>query len=94
METTFSKENLVSRNPQILFSVIDNEVVLMDIESDRYVQLDSIASDIWITLSEEMTFGDLCTELLSKYDVNEETCHQNLSEFLKELSAAGYITQK
>jgi len=94
LETTFSKENLVSRNPQILFSVIDNEVVLMDIESDRYVQLDSIASDIWITLSEEMTFGELCTELQNKYDVSEETCHQNLSEFLKELSAAGYVTKK
>ena len=66
----------------------------MDIQSDRYVQLDSIASDIWITLSEEMTFGDLCAELLSKYDVSEETCHQNLSEFLKELSAAGYVTRK
>ncbi|KYG84710.1 hypothetical protein AWW67_01310 [Roseivirga seohaensis] len=86
-----SKTELVSRNPEIIFSIIDNEVIIMDIKTDRYIQLDTIASDIWNILSEELSIENLCKILQAKYDVSEEECFEHVNSFLIEMWENNFI---
>lgn len=50
-----------------LTSGIDDELVMMDLESGHYFSLDAIGHDIWNRLEQPVRVGDLCVVLEKAY---------------------------
>ncbi len=69
----------------MLFSHIDDEVVMMSMETGEYYGLNPIASRIWELLETPRTFGQLTNLLMQEFDIDEVTCQHDVSTFLKQL---------
>ena len=66
--------------------------VMIDFDTGKYFMLRGTAADIWDNIQTETTVGDILTTMLSIYDVDEETCLNGISNFLKQLEDSKFIT--
>ena len=78
-------ETRVERNPDILTSEIDQEVVMMSIEQGSYFGLNSVASSIWTLLDEPTTVEVLVGELMKEYEISKKQCEEEICQFLNEM---------
>ena len=64
---------------------VDGEMVLLDMNSENYFGLDSVASDIWRLLQEGKTLDGCREELLEIYDVEADRLRNDLEAFVQQL---------
>lgn len=88
---TLNGDSVISRNPQIISSKMDNEVVMMNIEKGNYYGLNRVGSEIWEKLAEPLTFGELCSMLLQEFEVAKEQCEKEVAAYLGKLVNEGLI---
>lgn len=80
--------------PEILSSKIDEEVVLMSIETGTYYSLDPIGSRIWELLSKEPeTIPELVDQLMEEYDVEVERCITDVQVFIDDMASKKLVTE-
>ncbi len=79
-------ETIVSRNAEITYTEMDDEIVMVNIDRGEYYGLDNIATDIWGMLEEEMRVMDLCEALSKKYSIDTGQCLEDTLPFLKEMA--------
>lgn len=78
-------KTLIKRKSDIVFSKMDNEVVMLSIENGEYYGLDEIGTRIWEVIEHEITFLSLIDLLKDEFDVSEEICKRDTIGFLHEL---------
>lgn len=76
--TKFSKTS-----DKFLASEVDGEMVLMNTTNGRYLGMNSVTTDIWDLLSEDVNFGNIIERLMQEYDVDKTTCTNQTSGVLK-----------
>ena len=81
----------VQRNGEILFTDLDDTVVMMDPDKGSYYELDSVGARIWNLVDIERSVAELCELLLREYDVALESCRDDVLEFLKQAAEFGVI---
>lgn len=69
----------------VLFQQINNECVLLDMESEQYFGLDDVGARMWQVLSENSDTEKALTLLLAEYDTDEKTMRKDLIKLITEL---------
>jgi len=86
------KDNsIISRHNDIVFNMLDDEIVMMSIKNAEYYGLDSIGSRIWEIIEKPVSFKQLLNILVTEYDVNEEQCKTDVTVFLIALEKKNII---
>ena len=80
-----SNNTLLQRNEKVLSGGIDDEMVLLDLDDNNYIVINSVARSIWEMIEKPIKFEDLCTKLLNEYEVEGEVCRIETLEFLRVL---------
>ena len=80
-----NSNTILQRNPDQLFTMIDDEVVMLNIKLEEYLNLNSHASYIWQQLETPQSFGELTEQLYSVYNVEKKTCIKDTLDFIIEL---------
>lgn len=82
---------MINDNSQVVFAdtvfaqEIEGEMVLLDMNTENYFGLDSVAGDIWKLLQEGKTLRETYEALLEMYDVDPDTLRNDLETFTKTL---------
>ena len=79
-------DTYIKRNNEVFASQIDDEVVMMNIQSGKYYGMDSIGSRIWELINAKIPVQKAIDQLLEEYDVSEEQCQDDVLEFLDVLN--------
>lgn len=79
------------RNPNMVFSVIDEEVVMLSVDNGEYYNLNEVSSEIWHKLNDSCTFKDLIGHLRKKFEVEQEICENETKFFLEQVLIKGII---
>jgi hypothetical protein len=79
------------RSPKILFSQVDEEVVILNMYSNDYLALNPVASRIWQLLESPLTLSELCAQLMEEYEVDQAICEAETQELLENLVAKQLI---
>jgi len=74
---------ILRRNPDQLFTLVDDEIVMLNIEHEEYLNLNSHASYIWNQLENPITFEKLIENLCDTFDVEKEVCLEDSREFIE-----------
>ena len=82
---------MLQRQPNMVFSHIDDEVVMMSIEAGEYYGLNPVASRIWELLEKPHTFGRLIDLLMLEFDIDKSTCQKDVTNFLNQLVDKGLV---
>jgi hypothetical protein len=80
-----SKNSIISRSPEIVFNKLDEEIMMMSIKNSEYYGLDNIASRVWEILTKPSTLSEIVETLLEEYEVSEDRCYADVTEFLMAL---------
>ena len=91
MSQVFADTNVVCRTAKCSSCQVDDETVLMSPETGFYYELTPVASKIWELLSAPISIRKMLDLLLDEYEVDEEQCRGETTEFLTELAKEGLI---
>lgn len=85
--------SLYTRNQSVLWTELDGQFLLMDIESGAYFELTGVGSTVWRVLESSRSEADIVDHILARYDVDQIQCEQDVRVFLDKLLAAGMLHQ-
>ena len=78
--------SLISRTTSVMFTQVDRDKVMMDMEQESYFGLNAVASVIWDLLEEPATPANLCKSLLERFEVDQETCQRETLAVLERMN--------
>lgn len=79
-------ENIVWRD-------VDNEVVILDIESGNYFTLDGVGRMIWKHLADGNSIADTTEAVINEYDVSEENAKSDIEGLIEQLKEEKIIEE-
>ncbi|MFL9839908.1 PqqD family peptide modification chaperone [Sphingomonas sp. ST-64] len=83
--TAFTDDMVIERDSEVLFTELDGSVVMMDLDTGDYYELDAIGAVIWRRIASPVRFGTLCTELVAEYAVDDRQCREQVGAFLQKI---------
>lgn len=84
-------DSRISLRDQLHTIDVDDALVVANATSGECYGLELIGRRIWQLLERVVTVSDLCEELLKEYDIDRETCEQEVLEFLNDSTHEGLI---
>ena len=75
-----------------VFTKIDNQTVIMDIDSGTYLGLNLVGTHIWKQIEDYSYFADIVDELLDQFDVSREVFIKDLCIYLNTLQENNLVT--
>lgn len=83
--THLSLPKKVKISDNVLFQQINNECVLLDMDSEQYFGLNDVGARIWQILSENGDTEKALSQLLAEYETDEITLRTDMVNLLTEL---------
>jgi len=75
----------------VVCAELEDESVLLNIETGVYYGLDPLGTQIWQLLAEGAAEDDIVSRLLQEYEVDIVQLRADISRFLQQLHAQGLI---
>lgn len=72
-------------------SEIEDSFVILNIDGGDYVSFNQSAKDIWNSLENPVSQNEVASQLMAKYDVDQQTCRQSVQTTFGELVKQGLI---
>lgn len=82
---------LFIRNPDIIASEIDKEMVMMDQDFESYFGLQAIGTEVWNLLEAPNSLEKIAANLVERYDVSTEQCIDDLKPLIADLIDNGMV---
>lgn len=76
-------------NDTVVCAELDDEMVLLNVETGIYFGLDAVGTRIWTLLTEGATEDEIVTRLLDEYEVSPADLSADVSSFLDDLQSKG-----
>ena len=88
----FSERAVVSAN--VLIRFLDQESVLLNLETERYFGLDAVGTRMWQVVTEASTVEAALARLVEEYDAPLDTLRTDLTNLLQHLVDNGLIAMQ
>ena len=82
---------MIKKQGDWLVAKVGDELVMMSAEKGNYLGLSEVGSRIWELVEAPRTIEDLCTHLVTEFDVTPDICRTEVEAFLEELAKHGAI---
>jgi hypothetical protein len=86
------EERFKVNNEKILFTNLDDDGVIFDFEKNTYFNLNPTFCTIFSLITEGRSVGEVKTQLMAEYHVNESICESSLMKSIQTLLHKGFIT--
>ena len=73
--------------------LVDDETVLLDLESGMYFGLDGVGKRIWESVADHKSLGDIAAIITAEYEVEEEQALKDVIEFASNLVERGLLAE-
>lgn len=84
-------QSIVTQDREPITALVDDEVVMLSARAESYFGLDRVGSDIWNMMEQPVRVSDICAQLVEHFEVEPQTCEQDVLKFLDELFDCGLI---
>ena len=84
--------SIAARADNKVAAEIGDDVVILDIESGFYFQLNKSGARIWGLLEQPESLAGLCAKVEAAFEVDAETCRAEVTEFLELMRDKGLVT--
>jgi hypothetical protein len=81
----------VKPSEDVVWRNLQGESVLLDLKSGVYFGLDAVGTRIWTLLQAHRDLQAVLQELLSEYEVTEETCARDLMDLVSAMAEKGLV---
>ena len=92
MDAASSEKSIsISTPPQVVVRALEDESVLLNLDSETYFGLDEVGTRMLEALQSSNSVDAAVTQLLSEYDVDEATLRSDLKALLDRLVENGLV---
>ncbi len=77
--------------PQVMSRLVENETVLLDLESGIYFGLDGVGKRIWESVAEGNSLAEIAEVIAAEYEVEEAKAQADVIEFTSDLVERGLL---
>jgi Coenzyme PQQ synthesis protein D (PqqD) len=82
-----SDATYLEREPTLVASEIDGEIVILEMSSGQYYSLKDTGAFLWREIEAMKSVGQLIDRMQERYDIDRDTCREDVTEFSKMLIA-------
>ena len=86
-----SLESVMTRNAAMIFTDLDDTVVMMDADKGMYYELDPVGARIWNLIETARSVAQVCDRLVEEYDVTPDVCRRDVLRFLAQACEWGLV---
>ena len=86
------KEQQISIPSNVFAQMVDDEMVILDTQSENYFGLDAIGTVMWEQLVKNPSLDTLKEEMLAHYDVEEAVLENDIRIFIDSLIQSNLVT--
>ena len=83
--------NELKINKKCVYTDLNDEVVILNVESGEYIELNSSASYIWNFINEFSNYDIVLNELCDHFEEEREILKKDLDNFIQEAVKKGLI---
>ena len=73
---------------------LDDDLVILDVPSGRYFELNDVGALVWEHLDGSTTVEDLIDRVVADYDVDRDTAARDVQDLLGQLIEAGLVVSE
>lgn len=84
-------QRLPAASPSVLAASLDDEAVVLDLESKRYFQLNATGATIWQGIVDGDSSDAVIARLVASFDIAQEDAAAALASFVAELRTRGLV---
>lgn len=81
----------IARVLNIVGTDMDEETVMINVETGKYYGMDPVGGRIWSLLESPKSLAELLDVLCDEYDVEHEQCRVDVLAFLQYLNGEGLV---
>ena len=89
-----NNETIVEKNPSILCTELDNEAVLLDLETKCYYGLNEVALEIWKLINGTRKINSIAESICEQFDVTHKKAFSSVTKLVKEFEDNGLVIIK
>jgi hypothetical protein len=78
-------------NPEVIFSVLGDETVLLHLKTEEYYTLDETGTRMWQLLTEYCEPEPVIARMLDEFEVDEGTVRSDLNRLITDGKAEGLL---
>lgn len=86
MSATLRMSTRVAAADDAISTEVAGEAVILHLEDGVYFGLNEVGSRVWSLLAEPVRVDQVCTVIEDEYEVDTETCRQDVLRLLGELA--------
>jgi len=86
-----SPTETVTVPPQVMFRLVGDEAVLLDLQSGMYFGLDPVGARMWNLLAEGRTLADVASTVAEEYGVEVGRVQSDILELVATLRGKGLL---
>ena len=75
----------------VIFKELDDEMIIMDMNSGRYFGLNETGAKIWSLLNDHHNIGTIINLLHDEYEISKEKCKKEVIAFIQDILDKGLI---
>lgn len=90
--TQLRRSDRISKTDSHVETMVDGEIVLMDIEDGKFFSLSGTGRRIWELIEASVPVSGIIAKLVAEYDVNEDECAQQIASLVDDLLSRGLVT--
>lgn len=83
---TINTTTIVKRDPSLLSSRVDDDLVLFSAEQGMYYGTQAVGRRIWALIKDEVSIDEICDKLLEEFSVDRVTCQREVVQFIEQLA--------
>ena len=80
------------RRERVLVERIEEETVLLDLDSGLYFALNEVGARVWELCDGDRSLDDIVAVVTSEYDVDTNTARADVTELLEQLAGERLLT--
>jgi len=88
------QERVPVKSDKVASRIIDGEAVIVMLEGQETIVLNSVGSRIWEIMDGEKNLNELAGTLTSEFDTTYEQALEDLVEFIEDMVKRGMVTFK
>lgn len=81
----------VVASPNQVHTELSGAVIVLNTENGIYYSLNPVGAFIWNLIREPKPVAEVCSAIMSEFDVDQDRCQQDLVALLNDLAAQGLI---
>jgi hypothetical protein len=75
----------------VMFRIIDEEAVILDLDAGEYFGLNSVGTRIWQLLSENQAVPAICEAIVEEFEVSLDVVQQDVTSLIGDLCERGLL---